>query len=206
MENIKKYTNFYESTIGKAIARAEANYIYSCLKDCKKILSVGCGPAAVEGLIKKMCQGVMLVGLDISKEMLSFAPSSIISVVGNAENMPFKNECFDAVMFLASLEFIDDYSKAIEETHRVLKSRGMLLILMLNPQSQYFRAKYRDKNSYIRRNIRHINTKEIKDFISRYFFSKKEEYFLGITDRRLSDITIPTVSSIYILQGVKYDE
>lgn len=206
MEEIRKYMKFYEGNVGKRVAKEEANYISSCFKNCIRMLSVGCGPAVVEGMLANMNPGLMLVGLDISKEMLFFAPSSIMTIIGNAEDMPFENECFDAVLFLTSLEFISDYNKGVDEAHRVLKSKGMILILMLNPQSQYFRDKYRDKSSYIRGNIKHKGTEEIKRYISRFFSIEKEEYFLGIKNGVIFESNDPTLASLYVLKGIKYGE
>lgn len=206
MEKIRKYMKFYESSVGKRIAKEEANYISSCFKDCKNVLSVGCGPAVVEEILTKINPEMKIVGLDISKDMLLFAPSSIETIVGNAKDTPFENECFDAVLFLTSLEFIDDYTKALEEAHRVLKPKGIILIVLLNPHSQYFRDKYSDKSSYIRENIKHKRIEEIKKYVPQFFSIKKQGYFIGIKQGILFEHSDPTLASLYFLKGTKYGE
>lgn len=54
--------------------------------------------------------------------------------------------------------------------------------------------------------MRHRNIMEIKEVISRYFFIENEEYFLGIKERKIVDSDNPKLASLYVLEGIKYDE
>src|SRR4030043_528295 len=100
-------------------------------------------------------------------------------VLGNSEQMNFKDSTFDAVFAVATLEFLDDYQKAIKEIARVTKQHGKVLAMMLNPESEYFRRELKKPGDYFRR-IKHTDLREIRDYISQFFVISKDDYFLGI--------------------------
>ena len=200
---VKKYLNFYSSKFGRAVLEKELEFVESKLKEYKNVLSIGCGPAFLETRLHQLHPEMNITGLDNSKEMIVQASKAIHLEYGDAQHLRFDDNSFDAVLYVASLEFIKDYKKAIEEAQRVLKSKGRILILMLNPKSSYFREEYKDRNSYIRKNIRHRNIMEIKEVISRYFFIESEEYFLGIKEGGIFDSDNPKLASLYVLEGVK---
>lgn len=66
----------------------------------------------------------------IALEPFSSAHSEFC-VVGMAEMLPFAGTCLDAVVFNTSLDHILDWRTAIEESHRVLKSGGQLVVATL---------------------------------------------------------------------------
>ena len=198
---VKKYLNFYSNKFGRAVLEKELEFVESKLKNCKNVLSIGCGPAFLETRLHQLHPEMDITGLDNSKEMIVQASKAIHLEYGDAQHLEF-----DDVLYVTSLEFIEDYKKAIEETWRVLKSKGRILILMLNPNSDFFKDEYSDRNSYIEKNMRHRNIMEIKEVISRYFFIENEEYFLGIKERKIVDSDNPKLASLYVLEGIKYDE
>jgi len=157
----------------------------------------------LETRLRQLHPEMDITGLDNSKEMLVRASKSIRLEYGDAQHLRFNNNSFDAVLYVTSLEFTANYEKAIRETHRVLKVKGKVLILMLNPKSRYLKDEHADKNSYIRKNIRHMDVKEIKAFASQYFFIEDEEYFLGIKAGKIFDDSDPQLASLYILEGMK---
>ena len=67
----------------------ELAYLASNLKGCREILSVGCGPAIIEGGLVK--HGFNLTGLDVSREALGRAPDDVRTVEACAEKMPFSS-------------------------------------------------------------------------------------------------------------------
>ena len=165
-------------------------------------MSVGCGPALIEARAIELNPRMEILGLDNSKEMLAQSSNEIEIILGDATKMGFKNESFDAVVYIASLEFIEDYRMAIEEAVRVLKPKGMILILMLNPKSNYFKLEYEDEDSYIRKNIKHVDVEKIGEFISHYFFLESE-YFLGIKNGKIFDAINTKYASLFVIKGVK---
>lgn len=197
----KKYSDFYKTNLGKKILEKEVKYISTELKNYRKILSIGCGPAIQEAELAKI-YGKQVIGLDNSKEMLDQAPKGVLTVFGDADHMEFGDKTFDAILYIVSLEFIEDYRKAIKEAYRILKPKGKILALTLNPNSDYFKREYSDRNSYIRKNIKHMDVKELEKFVSSYF-NVETEYFLGILEDKVFDSSDPKIASLYIIKGTK---
>jgi len=199
----KDYLKSYEKSPGKEFLKKELEFVERRLGGCKRLLSVGCGPAVLEGKLKDVHDEMEVVGLDASREMLELAPESINVVYGDAQNMGFNDETFDCVLYLTSLEFIDDCEKAMKESKRVLKDKGKILLMMLNPESDYFAERYSNENSYIRKNIKHRNISEMVECISSYFSIKSEGYFLGIKNDEVFDSSDPKEASLYVIEAVK---
>jgi ubiquinone/menaquinone biosynthesis C-methylase UbiE len=200
---VKKYVQFYSTMLGKRILDHETRFVDEKLIGCKKVLSIGCGPAVLEARLHELHPDMNIIGLDNSKEMIKQAPKEIFIVYGDAQHLEFEDSSFDAVLYVTSLEFIENIQKAIKETYRVLKVKGLLLILMLNPKSRYFQEKYNDNTSYIRKNVKYTNINSIQKVISQYFTIKNEEYFLGITEQEIVDDNNQTIASLYVLEGKK---
>lgn len=57
--------------------------------------------------------------------------------------------------------------------------------------------------SYIRKNIKHVNTKENKQVIAEYFKTKHEEYFLGIIAQDIDDMKNQNKASLCVFSGEK---
>lgn len=200
---VEKYLKFYNSGFGKEVLNEELEFVESRLKDCKTVLSIGCGPALLEARLHQLHPEMNITGLDISKQMINQVPKSIPVACGDAQHLGFNNNSFDAVLYVTSLEFVKNYKRALKEAHRVLGSKGKILILMLNPQSSYFKEEYKDRDSYIRKNIKHTNVEEIKEFISKYFFIENEEYFLGIKKGEIVASKNLGLASLYVVEGKK---
>jgi len=154
----------------------ELDYIMKELTGVKDILSVGCGPAIIEAGLSE--HGFNVTGLDISKEVLDRVPDCVRTVVGSAENMDFAPRSFDAVIYVASIQFIEGYEEAIKQSARVLRPGGRILLMLLNPESAFFKERTENPDSYINK-IRHRNLREIEVEVAKYF-SIRTEYFLGI--------------------------
>src|SRR4030043_1032103 len=115
--DVERFVRFCDSEFGKSIMKKEVEYVYNELRNCEEILDVGGGIGSFEENLPSL----NIVGLDSSKGMLEEARkrSDKTFVLGNAEHMNFKDSTFDAVFTVATLEFLDDYQKAIREIARV---------------------------------------------------------------------------------------
>ena len=196
---MEKYLQSCKTEFWRKVFKAELDYILQELKGTKDILSVGCGPAIIEtGLTE---HGFNITGMDISKEALGQVPDSIRTVRGSAENMDFANAYFDAVIYVASLQFIERYKKAVKETARVLRSGGKLLIMLLNPESEFFKEKTKKPDSYINK-IKHTSLSEIEEAVAKYF-PVKTEYFLGIKGTEIFQNRNPKLAALYVVKGKK---
>ena len=198
--DVEKFVRFCESDFGKRVLEKEVEFVYRELKGSQRIIDVGCGI----GQFEQVLPSLNIVGLDISEEMLEEARkrSNKTFVLGSAESLDFGDSTFDAVFYIATLEFIGDYQKAIQEAYRVTKPNGKLLVMMLNPESEYFHEHFQREDSYFRR-IRHTNLREIRDYTSRFYEITKEEYFLGIRNQQIFDTDEKGAASLYVIVGKK---
>lgn len=196
MEN---YLQSCRTEFWRNVFEAEADYILKELKGSKGILSVGCGPAIIERALSE--NGFNVTGLDISEEALEQAPDSIRTLTGSAENMDFPDSCFDAVIYVASLQFIYRYKEALKQTARVLRSGGRLLAMLLNPASEFFRERVQNPGSYVTK-IRHTDTTEIEAAIAEYFVVQTE-YLLGIQGHEIFKTADPNLAALYVIKGKK---
>ncbi len=103
----------------------------------RRILDVATGTAdlAIEALSLKP---ESIVGVDIAEEMLSvgrqkverLGASSVITLMsGDAENLPFEDDEFDAATVAFGVRNFENLSKGLLEMSRVLKPGGVLAIL-----------------------------------------------------------------------------
>jgi ubiquinone/menaquinone biosynthesis C-methylase UbiE len=197
--DMEKYLQSCKTEFWKKVFKAELDYILPQLKGTKDVLSVGCGPAIIEAGLAEHSFNV--TGLDISKEALDQAPDSIRTVADPAEKMGFRDCSFDAVIYVASLQFIEKYKEAVKQTARVLRAGGKLLAMLLNPQSQFFKEKVTNPASYVNK-IKHTDLKEIERTIVDYF-SVQTEYFLAIVGQDVFESQNPSLASLYVIKGKK---
>ncbi len=194
-----KYLQSCKTEFWRNVFKAELDYILQEIKGAKDVLSVGCGPAIIEtGLAE---HGFNVTGLDISEEALAQAPDGIRTVAGSAENMYFADSSFDAVIYVASMQFIEKYREAVKQTFRVLKPGGKLLAMLLNPESEFFKEKTRKPDSYINK-IKHTSINEIEKTIAEYF-TIRTELFLGIKGKDIFESCSPDLASLYVIKGKK---
>lgn len=181
------------------VFEAELGYLLRELNNDRDILSVGCGPAVIEkGLAE---HGFNVTGLDISREALGQTSPRIRTVVGRAESMDFADSCFDAVIYVASLQFIERYREAVKQTARVLRRDGKLLVMLLNPESEFFMERAQNPASYINK-IKHRDLKEIEGAIAECF-SIKGEFFLGIKGGEVFESRDSRLAGLYVVKGTK---
>ena len=199
IESMDRYVQSCSTEFWQEVFKAELEYVLQELKGIKDVLSVGCGPAIIEAGLAE--HGFNVTGLDISQEALSQAPDSIRTVAGSAEKMEFSESCFDAVIYIASMQFIENYKQAIKETARVLREGGRLLVMLLNPESEFFKEKSENPDSYVNK-IKHMGLKDIERTIA-YSFYVQTEYFLGIKDQKIFESQDPSLASLYIIKGKK---
>ena len=91
-------------------------------------------------LVKELKQrGLNVVGLDLSRERLQMSRkegNNTDVVCGSATILPFKQDCFDSVVFLEIVEHMDEacQNAALREIECVLKTGGNIVVLPLtNP-------------------------------------------------------------------------
>lgn len=96
-----------------------------------KILDIGCASGHITAKIAKFFPVAQVSGLDTYKQAIEFGRKIHPEVkfkIGDAENLPFKNESFELVTCIETLEHLENPKKALLEIKRVLKSAGCALV------------------------------------------------------------------------------
>jgi len=99
----------------------------------KPILEIGIGSGRVGFPLLKNVRP-WLVGLDLSKEMLSLAKARMSShkqkfdlILGDAEHLPFINGVFDAIVCISTMHYFAFPERSISEFSRTSKERGLFV-------------------------------------------------------------------------------
>jgi len=97
-------------------------------------LFIGCG----NGRNFTVFKNIKIFGIDFSENMIYNAIKTSKKnridahfIVGN-ENLPFRNNFFDSIVFLSSLQCMKNRAHALNECKRVLKEDGIILISVWN--------------------------------------------------------------------------
>jgi ubiquinone/menaquinone biosynthesis C-methylase UbiE len=106
----------------------------------KRVLDVGVGTGFLSIMLAEI--GYSVVGVDLSEEMIKNARKKLESrglkvrlELGDAEDLPFEDESFDAVVNRAVLWTLPDPKKALSEWKRVLRPGGTLCFFLHGPHS-----------------------------------------------------------------------
>ncbi|MEM1579307.1 MAG: methyltransferase domain-containing protein [Archaeoglobaceae archaeon] len=101
------------------------------LKENSKVLEVGCGTGFTTEEIAKRTEERNIFCVDITPEQIKRAKKKLNAnfVLGDAENLPFKDKSFDSAISAGSIEYWPDPFKGIVEMARVTKSGGKIVIL-----------------------------------------------------------------------------
>jgi demethylmenaquinone methyltransferase/2-methoxy-6-polyprenyl-1,4-benzoquinol methylase len=108
--------------------------IRDALTECSCVLDVGGGTGALAARLADALEARVTV-LDPTTEMTSYAPDrdDVEVVTGSAEEMPFDDDAFDAVVVSDAFHHFEDPGTAAGEMARVVRSGGIVQILELDP-------------------------------------------------------------------------
>lgn len=147
-----------------------------------KILDAGCAAGRDSILFHE--KGFDVTGVDISTGLLAVARRTypqITFLEANFLELPFESNKFDAIwshQSLLHLEKQDDVSAALAEFHRVLKSDGVLLVLVKSQMGTNKTAVVSDAFSGHDRFFQYFTKDEISSLLTKSGFDvfKLEEY------------------------------
>jgi ubiquinone biosynthesis O-methyltransferase len=107
-----------------------------------RILDVGCGDGILALELSR--QGAHAVGVDTSEGMIAAARKraklhgdNVYFDIAKAEALPFATDCFDVVVAVTVLCFVEDAAVALKEMARVLKPGGRLIVGELGRHSAW---------------------------------------------------------------------
>lgn len=128
----KKGYMMWGINISNMFQKARVKSVLKFLKPKKEdiILDAGCGEGKTALKVAKKCKKVY--GIDIAKNAFtqskSKAPKNVVFKKMNLENLKFKNNTFDKIFCIETLEHVLHPKKAIKEMKRVLKKQGILVL------------------------------------------------------------------------------
>jgi malonyl-CoA O-methyltransferase len=119
------FSRFAESYNREAFLQKEASKILSEFAGCLqgRGIDLGCGT----GFLYDVLPDKNIVGVDISKDMIQmYMRKNKQAVVGDIENLPFKDASFDFAVSNFSLHWTD-LGKSFKEVYRVLRKEGVFV-------------------------------------------------------------------------------
>ena len=196
IKTFNKQSKVYDKSLYGYNPRKNYHKILSRLKLNKdSLIDIGCGTGEVLNIINNTYPNTKLYGLDISKDMIKVAKKKdkskrIEYVVGDAENIPYKDNSFDILITSESFHHYPNPSKAINEFHRVLKNNAKLILCDM----------YRPFGIRHIMNIifKFINTGDVK------MYSKKEIIYL-LEENGFKIKTYNKYYSSYIIEAINED-
>lgn len=112
-----------------------------------KVLEVGCGTGNVSSFLAH--KGYIVIGCEYYREAINIGWPDYLKVHGDAENLPFEDNSFDAVGLFDVLEHFQDDTAPLKEAVRVLKKRGLLAVTV--PARKELWSHYDEKSLHKRR-------------------------------------------------------
>ena len=156
---------FIENALWTQLEESTRFFINKYVSDDASILDVGVGLGRVLGPIDRLQR----YGIDISYDYLRKAKLNGIEVAfSRIEDMPYKDECFDAIVTCDVLEHVIDLHACTKQILRVLKPGGHLIV----------RVPYReDLKVYLQEGLpyEYIHLRSFDEHSIRLFFQKIHE-------------------------------
>lgn len=141
--------------------------------DARKVLDVATGTGDLAVMFGKENTDEV-VGLDISPGMLDIGKKKVKGegldkkvkmVIGDSENLDFKDGTFDAVTVAFGVRNFEDLERGLQEILRVLKPKGTLVVLETSqPEGFPVKQLFRFYSKYIIPNIGKMLSKDKKAY------------------------------------------
>lgn len=124
MTNVPKRTDAGPDRKTVAIARILRDWVPAGARQC---LVVGCGNGREAAVLAEEL-GVSVIGIDLLADFAPDAAARVTLMRGDATALQFGDRSFDIVYSYHALEHIPDYTQALGEMERVLKTGGAFCV------------------------------------------------------------------------------
>jgi len=135
-ELVRRYSTLAWGYINQSETQAIEGVIARCAKKSKldSILDVGCGTGR---LLIPLSQKYRVTGLDFSKSFINQLEQSHPEIpvkFGNATDLPFQEKSFSSILCVRLIQHLtsSEQVKFLNESHRILKDRGFLILMNYN--------------------------------------------------------------------------
>lgn len=156
--------------------------------DGKKILDVGAGTGRLS--LPMANRGAHVTALDVSPKMLELLKkknAKIITVVGDAEGLPFAKETFDIVTAAFLIVHLKDPTRFFDEAYKVLKDGGILAVTNINQKNP---PEVKTKQGKIIIESFYHRPEKIKEILESLAFKVEEEIFVKEKDVWVNQILV----------------
>jgi len=177
---IEKYnstSSFYDDRYRKIQNEKFELHFKKTIINCKTLLDAGCGTGLLFEYISRLNGNILgrtlrYIGIDISWKMLKYFynKTKIIKnkintnlILGDIENLPFREDKFNLIFSITSLQNLQDLEKGLKEIIRVGKENTALKLSILRKQ-----LKLEEVITYLKShtiNLRTENLEEVEDVI-----------------------------------------
>jgi len=147
------------------------------------VLDVATGTADLAMAIAKALPLARVKGLDIAVEMLEMGRrkvdqsglhSRVVLEAGDAENLPYPDQSFDAVTVAFGVRNFETLPRGLAEMHRVLRPGGQVWVLEFSQPKGWFRPLFLVYFKYLLPLIGRLSSKDPKAY--RYLFESVQAF------------------------------
>lgn len=147
----------------------------------KKVLDIGCGNGKDVKLLESLGASDVY-GIDTSEFMINEAKKIVTKpkniFLANIEKAPFDNNFFDIIIGRFSFHYLKKFDKAYQELSRILKKKGLLVLIVHHPFKDLILQKKKVYGNqeiikiklYHNKVPIHFPTHTLKDYFSQRFF------------------------------------
>lgn len=106
------------------------------IEPANNVLDVGCADGVFSNVIFKKTKAKKYIGIDVVKSSVDWAKKhwkknkAMTFKVGDAHQLKYKANTFDAVFIMEVLEHVEDPVKVLKEVKRILKKKGYGVFLV----------------------------------------------------------------------------
>ena len=106
---------------------------FNGVQDGDKVLEVGCGTGSLTRALLERLPRSEIVAMDPATQYIEYLRQQVINSrllleVGDAQELPFENDFFDACLSLLVFNFIPDAQRAVAEMRRVTRPGGKVAV------------------------------------------------------------------------------